>query len=129
MNVPALVTCVTLLAATASGLVFDETELRGTSLSRSRRQGAPHGGSNVNKTAVLAAAAAALFLVGAPVGALAGADEAKVKCEGVNSCKGHGSCATANNSCAGKNGCAGQGIVELTAAECDAAKAKAAEKK
>jgi hypothetical protein len=92
-----------------------------------RRNHAPYGGSIV-KTAVLAAAAAALFLSGVPVAALANADEAKVKCEGVNSCKGQGSCHTAKNECAGKNGCAGQGVVDMTQAECDAAKAKAAEK-
>ncbi len=80
----------------------------------------------MNKTAALAAAAAALFLSGAPIAAQA--DEAKVRCEGVNACKGQGSCHTATNSCAGKNACKGQGVVEMTQAECDAAKAKAAEK-
>ena len=83
----------------------------------------------MNKTAALAAAAAALFLAGAPVAAFAGADEAKMHCDGVNSCKGQGSCHTAKNECAGKNGCKGQGFVEMTQAECDAAKAKAAEQK
>ena len=83
----------------------------------------------VNKTAALAAAAAALFLSGSAALADHHEGEAKVKCEGVNSCKGHGSCATANNECAGQNGCAGKGVMEMTAAECDAAKAKAAEKK
>lgn len=83
----------------------------------------------MNRTAALAAAAAALFLNGAP--ALADHHEtgAKVKCEGVNSCKGTSACATANNKCSGQNACAGQGYLELTQAECDAAKAKAAEKK
>ncbi|HEY8123379.1 MAG TPA: hypothetical protein VII78_18820 [Myxococcota bacterium] len=90
---------------------------------------APHGGFIVNKTAALAATAAALFLAGAPIAAFAGADEAKVKCEGVNACKGQGSCHTAKNECSGKNGCKGQGVVDMTQAECDAAKAKAAEKK
>lgn len=80
----------------------------------------------MNKTAALAAAAAALFLSGAP--AFAEHHEAKVKCEGVNACKGQGSCHTANNECGGKNACKGQGVVEMTQAECDAAKAKAAEK-
>ena len=82
----------------------------------------------MNKTAVLAAAAAALFLSGSAALADHHEGEAKVKCEGVNSCKGHGSCATAKNECAGKNGCKGQGIMEMTQAECDAAKAKPAEK-
>ena len=83
----------------------------------------------MNKTTALAAAAAALFLANAPVAAFA-ADEAKVKCEGVNACKGQGACGGAGHDCSGKNACKGQGYVELTQAECDAAKAaKAAEKK
>lgn len=74
----------------------------------------------------LAAAAAALFST-APITANAG-DEAKVKCEGVNACKGTSACATAKNSCAGQNACKGQGYLQLTKAECDAAKAKADKK-
>jgi hypothetical protein len=81
----------------------------------------------VTKSAALAAAAAALFLTSAPAFADQHEGEAKVKCEGVNACKGQGSCHTAKNSCAGKNECKGQGVVEMTQAECDAAKAKAAE--
>ena len=81
----------------------------------------------MNKTAALAAAAAALFLNGAPALADQPAGEAKVKCEGVNSCKGKSNCSTAHNECAGKNSCAGKGMLEMTQAECDAAKAKAAE--
>jgi hypothetical protein len=72
--------------------------------------------------AALATAAAMLFSV-APL-ANAAANDAKVKCEGVNSCKGKSACATAKNSCAGQNACKGQGYVEMTKAECDAAKAK-----
>ena len=52
------------------------------------------------------------------------ADEAKVKCEGVNACKGQTACATAKNACAGQNACKGQGYLQLTQAECDAAKEK-----
>jgi hypothetical protein len=81
----------------------------------------------VNKTAALAAAAAALFLTGAPALAGDAAGEAKMKCEGVNACKGKSECSTAHNECAGKNSCAGKGMLEMTQAECDAAKAKAAE--
>jgi len=80
---------------------------------------------------LVASAAAALFLAGVAGRAHAegpGA-EAKVKCEGVNSCKGHGECKSARNACKGKNGCAGEGFVMMTQAECDAAKAKAAEEK
>jgi len=83
------------------------------------------------RSALVASTAAALFLAGLAVSAIAqepGA-EAKVKCEGVNSCKGHGECKSAQNACKGKNGCGGQGFLMMTKAECDAAKAKAAEKK
>ena len=54
----------------------------------------------------LAAAAAMVFSMAAVTTASA-ADEAKVKCEGVNSCKG-------------------KGFLEMSQAKCDAAKAKAA---
>jgi hypothetical protein len=77
-------------------------------------------------TAAVAAAAAALFSAGA--GTASAADEAKVKCDGANACKGQSACNTAKNSCAGANECAGKGWVMLTPAECDAAKAKQAEK-
>ena len=83
------------------------------------------------RNAIVASAAAALFvwgLAGAAHAEEAGA-EAKVKCEGVNSCKGHSECKSAQNACKGKNGCGGKGFVTLTKAECEAAKAKAAEKK
>lgn len=83
---------------------------------------------NPTKAAMIATAAALLFgsVVAAPVSA---ADEAKVKCEGANACKGKSSCATAKNSCAGQNSCKGQGYVNLSKAECDAAKAKMKESK
>jgi hypothetical protein len=70
----------------------------------------------------LAAAAAMMFTA---VTTTASAEDAKVKCEGVNSCKGTTACATSANSCAGKNACKGQGFLQLTKADCDAAKAKA----
>jgi uncharacterized membrane protein len=94
-----------------------------------RRTSAPHGGSIVNKTAVLAATAAALFLSGAPAFADQPAGEAKVKCEGVNACKGQGACTGVGHECNGQNGCKGQGFLEMSQADCDAAKAKAAEQK
>ena len=80
------------------------------------------------RNGILAAAAASLFLAGAAglVAAPASAAE-EVKCEGVNSCKGHGECKTASNACKGQNGCGGKGFLMLTQAECDAAKAEAAE--
>jgi hypothetical protein len=72
----------------------------------------------------LAAAAAMLFSMAAVT--TASADEAKVKCEGVNSCKGKSACKSANNACKGQNSCKGKGFLEMTQAKCDAAKAKAA---
>jgi hypothetical protein len=81
----------------------------------------------MHKTTTLAAAAAVLFLTGAPALADHHEGEAKVKCEGVNACKGQGACSGAGHDCSGKNACKGQGYVEMTQAECDAAKAKAAE--
>ena len=82
------------------------------------------------RSALVASAAAALFL-GGPAGAAHAEEpgEALVKCEGVNSCQGHSDCKSAQNACKGKNGCGGQGFLMMTEAECDAAKAKAAEKK
>jgi len=74
--------------------------------------------------AAVATAAALLFsTVAIPT---AQAEEAKIKCEGVNSCKGTSACATAHNSCQGQNKCKGQGFLLLGKSECDAAKAKLA---
>ncbi len=73
----------------------------------------------------LAAAAAVMFSTAAVT---TGAEEAKVKCMGVNACKGQSACGTANNACKGQNDCAGKGYLELTKAECDAAKARMKEK-
>ena len=82
------------------------------------------------RSAVLAAAAAAIFVSGAAgVGSAAHheADE-KVKCEGVNSCKGQSECNTDHSKCHGMNDCGGKGWVTMTAEECEKAKAAKAEK-
>jgi uncharacterized membrane protein len=77
--------------------------------------------------AILAAAAASLFLAGAAGLAASPASAAeKVKCEGVNSCKGHSDCSTTSNECSGQNSCKGKGFLMLTPEECEAAKAKQA---
>ncbi len=78
------------------------------------------------KGVLTATAVAALFMTGLAHAAFAeeSATNAKVKCEGVNSCKGHGDCKSAANSCKGQNGCAGKGFLMMSKAECDAAKAK-----
>ena len=72
----------------------------------------------------LAAAAAVMFL-GAP---MANADDSAAAsvghCVGANSCKGQSACKSASNSCKGQNSCKGKGFVEMTQAQCDAAKAK-----
>jgi hypothetical protein len=55
----------------------------------------------------------------------ASADEAKVHCDGVNSCKGKSWCKSAKNSCKGQHSCKGRGFKEMTQKDCDAAKAQA----
>ena len=47
---------------------------------------------------------------------------AGVKCTGSNACKGQSSCKGASNACKGQNACKGKGFMEMTKAECDAAK-------
>jgi hypothetical protein len=84
--------------------------------------------STLRSGAAIATAAAMLFGTLAAVPASA-ADEAKVKCVGVNSCKGKSACATAQNACQGQNSCKGHGYLSLTKTECDAAKAKIANEK
>ncbi len=75
-------------------------------------------------SSVALATAAALAFSTVAMTTASAAEHAKVKCEGVNSCKGTSKCATAANACAGQNACKGHGFLELTKAECDAAKAK-----
>ncbi len=77
-----------------------------------------------NKATRAAIATAAALLFSNMAVTSAGATEAKVKCEGVNSCKGTSACGTATNACQGQNSCKGKGYLLLSAAECDAAKAK-----
>ena len=82
------------------------------------------------RSAVLAAAAAAIFVSGAATQAVADSHEGaeKVKCDGVNGCKGQSECGTAHSACNGKNECAGKGWVEMSAEECEKAKAAKAKK-
>jgi hypothetical protein len=77
------------------------------------------------KAGGVAIATAAALLFGTFAVSTASADEAKVKCTGVNSCKGQSSCKSAKNSCKGMNSCKGKGFVEMSKSDCDAAKAKA----
>jgi hypothetical protein len=73
--------------------------------------------------AAIATAAALLF--GSFAVTTAHADEAKVKCMGVNACKGQSACKSAQHACKGMNSCKGQGFLEMSKADCTAAKTKA----
>ena len=78
------------------------------------------------KSAVLAAAAAALFTTGVTASHTATADhhkaDEKIHCDGVNKCKGQADCGTATHDCSGKNACKGKGWKSMTKAECAEAK-------
>jgi len=74
------------------------------------------------KSAVLAAAAAALFTTGITAAGTVAADSHEVHCEGVNQCKGQSDCATASHDCSGKNSCKGKGWKSMSEEECEKAK-------
>ena len=85
--------------------------------------------ANLKNTGMALATAAAL-LFGTVAVTPAHAEDAKVKCQGGNSCKGKSACQTATSACQGQNSCKGKGYVLLTKSECDAAlKKNEAEKK
>ena len=67
--------------------------------------------------AAIACAAAGLFAMGAATPVFA-AEDAKIHCDGANSCKGKSDCKGAKNSCQGQNSCKGQGFKEMTKEEC-----------
>jgi len=81
-----------------------------------------------NTTGVAVATAAAMLFGTAFVGTAFAADDT-VHCTGVNACKGQSACKSAKNSCKGQNSCKGKGFLELTKADCAAAKAKAKDAK
>ncbi len=70
----------------------------------------------------LATAAAGLFMTATI--STASAEEAKIHCDGANSCKGKSACQTASSACKGQNSCKGKGWELTSKAECDAVKAK-----
>jgi heme A synthase len=78
-----------------------------------------------NSTGVAIATAAAMLFGTAFVGTAVAATDATIHCTGVNSCKGQSACKSANNSCKGQNSCKGKGFLEMSKADCAAAKAKA----
>lgn len=67
--------------------------------------------------AVLATAAASLFLSGAAATAAPSAEPAKVRCLGVNACQGKSECKTAA-AAKGQNACQGKGLLFLTEEQC-----------
>ena len=81
-----------------------------------------------NTTGVAVATAAAMLFGTAFVGTAFAADDT-VHCAGVNACKGQSACKSANNSCKGQNSCKGKGFLEMSKADCAAAKAKAKDAK
>ncbi len=67
----------------------------------------------------LATAAAAMFSAVGVTG-VAHAEDATVKCAGINSCKGTSECKSATNECKGQNTCKGHGWLSATEKECTA---------
>jgi len=72
----------------------------------------------------VAAAAAMLFGTGLIASSVASAADDSVHCKGVNACKGQSACKSANNACKGQNSCKGKGFLEMSKADCAAAKEK-----
>jgi hypothetical protein len=72
----------------------------------------------------VAAAAAMLFGTGLISNAVAQGTDATIHCKGVNACKGQSACKSAHNACKGQNSCKGKGFLEMTKADCKAAKEK-----
>lgn len=68
----------------------------------------------------IAMSVAGLLLAAAPMAHAdaPAAKDAKVKCQGVNSCKGTAACKSATNACKGQNACKGKGWTETTAQAC-----------
>jgi uncharacterized membrane protein len=69
----------------------------------------------------LATAAAGIFAAAGIAPASAAkheAEQAKVRCDGINACSGKAECKTATNECAGQNACKGKGWVTVSAKEC-----------
>lgn len=73
------------------------------------------------KGALIAIAAAGIFLAGHAMAADQGGGEAaKVKCVGGNDCKGKGACNGAGHGCAGENSCKGKGWIMTSETDCKA---------
>jgi len=80
---------------------------------------------NLKSGLALATTAAALFSMGTVATTVHAAEDAVVKCSGINSCKGTSECKTAKSECKGQNSCKGQGwTATKSAAECTSAGGK-----
>jgi hypothetical protein len=70
--------------------------------------------------AALATAAAALFVSTSFIAVPnVQAEEAIVKCHGVNACRERGNCGSTDHKCAGRNACKGKSFVPVTKKICD----------
>lgn len=67
---------------------------------------------------ILAATALAHLVVADFTPVAQAADDAKIKCSGINACKGTSECKTAGSACHGKNTCKGKGWTTTTAKDC-----------
>lgn len=73
-----------------------------------------------SRAIILAVAVAGAFAATAAIAqndTTSGANQAGVKCYGINSCKGRSSCQTASNACNGKNSCKGTGYLMSTSSQ------------
>lgn len=71
----------------------------------------------LNRSILVATAAATLLLSGNVVARATDAAGGEVHCAGINECKGKGSCAGATNACKAKNSCKGKGWVDVSSAD------------
>ena len=77
---------------------------------------------NSKSGAVIAAAAATLFLAGMTLSTVAQAADGH--CMGANACKGQSACKGAKSPGPGANACKGQGFASMSKEQCTAAKGK-----
>jgi hypothetical protein len=77
-----------------------------------------------NTSGVAVATAAAMLFGAGFVGTAVAGTDANIHCAGVNACKGQSACKSANNACKGQNSCKGKGFLEMSKADCAAAKDK-----
>lgn len=75
---------------------------------------------NIKNGIAIATTAATFFVLGVAAPSVQAAEEASVKCSGINSCKGTSECKTATSACKGQNSCKGHGwMTTKSAKECE----------